>query len=130
MLSDPIADMLTRIRNAYQASKETVKLPHSNIKESIAQVMKDKNYLKDFKVVKDGNKKFIELGLLYQNGTPSITSIKRISTCGRRIYKGKGELPYVLSGLGTAIISTSKGVMTETDARKQSLGGEIICEIW
>lgn len=130
MFSDPIADMLTRIRNGYQASKKSVSIPYSNLKKATLKVLKETEYISDYTEEKDGNKKFLKVTLLYKDDKPAITSIKRISKSGRRVYKGKEDLPYVLSGLGIAIVSTSKGVMTARNARKQSLGGEIICKIW
>jgi small subunit ribosomal protein S8 len=130
MYSDPIADLLTRIRNAYKAKREIVISPSSKIKESILQVLKANDYIKDYETVDDGVKKNLKITLSYPSGKPSVTSIKRISKTGRRVYKGRYELPYVLSGLGIAILSTSKGVMTASQARKQSLGGEIICQVW
>ena len=130
MYSDPIADMLTRIRNAYRAHKTELSMPHSQIKQHILGVMKDHDYISDFKVEKEANKSTLQIKLNYLNNKPALTSIKRISKTGKRIYQGKDNLPYVLSGLGIAIISTSKGLMTANQARKQSLGGEIICEIW
>lgn len=126
MLSDPIADMLTRIRNAYQAGHKTVKIPYSGFKKEICQVLLQNNYLKGLKKTKNN----LELILQYHQGKPAITQIKKISKLSLRVYKAKNKLPYVLSGLGMAIISTSKGVMTANQARKKRLGGEIICEVW
>lgn len=130
MFSDPIADMLTRIRNAYHAHQAELDMPYSNFKKAIAQLLKDNKYLSDYSVGEDNNKKTLHLVLSYPNGNPAITSIRRVSKAGRRLYSGKNKLPYVLSGLGIALISTSKGLMTAQEARKKSLGGEIICEIW
>lgn len=126
MINDPIADMFTRIRNAYKVSKKTVKMPYSIFKEKIAQVLVKHYYLKSAK--KDKND--LELILDYRQGQPAIKEIETISKSGLRIYKGKNELPYVLSGLGIAIISTSQGLMTAQEARKKGLGGEIICKVF
>lgn len=130
MFSDTIADMLTRIRNGYMAKKKSVIIPFSNIKMAIAKIMIKNNYLKDAKLLKKDNKKDIQITLLYQDNKPSIKKIERISKSGRRIYKSKDNLPYVLSGHGHAIISTSQGIMMANEARKKSLGGEVICQIW
>jgi len=130
MLSDPIADMLTRIRNAYAAKKTKLTMPYSNVKLSLAKVLKSEGYLTDFKKLEKDNKQDLEITLSYKNGEPGLTHISRVSKIGRRVYAKKDELPYVLSGHGHAIVSTSKGVMTAVKARKQSLGGEIICKVW
>ena len=116
--------------NSYQIQKEIVTVPFSKIKANILTVMKENNYISDYKEREEGKKKFIDITLLYHDDKPAITSIKRTSKTGRRVYKGKDDLPYVLSGLGISIVSTSKGLMTAKQARKQSLGGEIICQIW
>ncbi len=123
---DPIADMLTRIRNAYRAGHGTVEMPYSHFKEKIAKVFLKNNYLNTLK--KD--KRTLKLTLKYHQGKPALTQIKKISKQGLKVYKRKDKLPYVLSGLGIAIISTSKGVMIAREARKKGLGGEILCEIW
>jgi len=130
MYSDTIADMLTRIRNGYLAHKATVTMPHSKNKEAIAEVMKTKKYLKDVRNEENNGKKQLTVELLYNNKVPALTHIERISKSGRRVYSQSKELPFVLSGYGIAIVSTSRGVMTVTQARKQNLGGEIICKIW
>lgn len=123
---DPIADMFTRIRNAYMAGHNTVEVPYARFKEEIAKVLLQKNYLSALK--KD--KKTLKLTLKYHRGKPAITQIKKVSKQSLKIYKRKDKLPYVLSGLGIAIISTSKGVMIAREARKKGLGGEILCEVW
>ncbi|MGI5828302.1 MAG: 30S ribosomal protein S8 [Patescibacteria group bacterium] len=130
MLSDPIADMLTRIRNGYMAQKESIIVPHSKFKEEIAKVLTANRFLKEVTVEEEDKKKFLVIDLLYVNGKPAVTAVEKISKAGRRMYRGRKKLPYVLSGLGKAIISTSKGVMTAEEARKQSLGGEVICQIY
>lgn len=127
--TDPIADMLARIKNAYMARHKRVEVPYSKIKEEIAAVLKKKNYLKDYKIEGD-KKKLLSIGLLYRNGVPVITNIKRISKPGIRIYSNKDNLPRVLSGFGTVILTTSKGIMADDEARKKGIGGEVICEVW
>lgn len=127
--TDPIADMLARIKNAYMARHKRVEVPYSKIKEEIAAVLKKKNYLKDYKIEGD-KKKLLSIGLLYRNGVPVITNIKRISKPGIRIYSNKDNLPRALSGFGTVILTTSKGIMADDEARKKGIGGEVICEVW
>lgn len=129
-MTDPVADMLTRIRNAQAASKKTVTMPASKLKLSIASVLKDEGYITDYaQVERDSNKADISLELKYFEGRPVIEQIDRISKPGLRIYKSKDELPEVLGGLGIAIISTSGGVMTDRQARKLGMGGEILCVV-
>jgi len=130
MFSDPIADMLTRIRNGYMAKKTVVAVPHSKMKEAIAAVMVNNNFLKAVETTEENKKKTLVLSLLYLNGRPAVTNIKRISKAGRKVYQKKSNLPHVLSGLGKAIVSTSVGIMTAAEAKKKSVGGEVICEIW
>lgn len=130
MLSDSIADMLTRIRNGYMAHRSTVVIPFSNMKLAIANVLKENKYIKDVVVKEDNHKKDLEVTLIYTNDKPAIQNITRISKSGRRVYANRTKLPFVLSGLGSAIISTSKGIMTDKQARKLSLGGEVICKVW
>ncbi len=125
-MSDPIADMLTRIRNGQSAAKTDVTMPASNIKQAIAKVLKDEGYIKDFSTT-DETKPQLSVTLKYFDGKPVIESVKRVSRPGLRIYKSKDELPKVLNGLGIAIISTSKGVMTDREARAAGFGGEVIC---
>ena len=125
-MSDPIADMLTRIRNGQSAAKTDVTMPASNMKQAIAKVLKDEGFIKDFAVT-DDTKAEMTVSLKYFEGKPVIESIKRISRPGLRIYKNKDELPKVLNGLGIAVVSTSKGVMTDREARANGVGGEIIC---
>ena len=128
-MSDPIADMLTRIRNAQLAKKQSVKMPSSNIKLSIADVLKDEGYINDFSVVNDNSRNTLEITLKYYSGDPVIEQIKRISKPGLRIYKSSKNLPDIMNGLGIAIVSTSKGVMTERKARVVGIGGELLCTI-
>ena len=125
-MSDPIADMLTRIRNGQSAAKTDVSMPASKIKQAIAKVLKDEGYIKDYSV-SDDSKAQMTVSLKYFEGRPVIESIKRVSRPGLRIYKNKDELPKVLNGLGVAVISTSKGVMTDREARAAGFGGEVIC---
>tara|TARA_R110002074_G_scaffold195364_1_gene361587 strand:- start:15 stop:407 length:393 start_codon:yes stop_codon:yes gene_type:complete len=127
-LQDPIADMLTRVRNAQKAHKVNVEMPASNQKANIAAVLKEEGYIKDFKVSSDVLKK-LTIELKYYQGKPVIETIKRISKPGLRIFKSKDELPSVNGGLGIAIISTSKGVMTDRQARAAGFGGEVICSV-
>jgi len=127
-LQDPIADMLTRVRNAQKANKLSVEMPASNQKANIAAVLKDEGYIIDFKVSNDALKKLV-IDLKYYQGKPVIETIKRISKPGLRIFKSKDELPSINGGLGIAIISTSKGVMTDRQARAAGFGGEVICTV-
>ena len=127
-LQDPVSDMLTRIRNAQKASKVSVTMPSSNQKENIAKVLKDEGYILDYKVSGDA-KQELSIDLKYFQGKPVIEQIKRVSRPGLRIFKSKDELPSVNGGLGIAIISTSKGVMTDKQARASGNGGEVICTV-
>jgi len=129
MMTDPIADMLTRIRNAQSAQKVTVSMPNSKIKVGIASVLKDEGYITDFRVNENDGKPNLEVTLKYFEGRGVIDSIKRASRPGLRIYRRKDELPRVLDGLGIAIISTSRGFMTDVAARDAGHGGEIICYV-
>ena len=131
-MSDPIADMLTRIRNANTAKHDTVDVPSSKMKLAIAQILLDEGYIKAFDVVEDGAFKTIHITLKYgaDKNERIITGLKRISKPGLRIYAGKDELPKVLGGLGTAIISTNQGVITDKEARKLQVGGEVLAFIW
>jgi len=137
MLSDPISDMLTRIRNAYLAKKHEVLIPTSKTKFAIANILKNTGYVANVKEVvkkiegkKEMSKKELVVTLIYRNDMPALKMIKRVSRPGRRIYKGAKDMPNVLNGFGVAIVSTSKGIMTNKDAKKQNIGGEIICEIY
>ncbi len=126
-MHDPIADMLTRIRNAQTAQKETVAMPSSTKKEAIAKVLKDEGYISSFEVTAEGAKKTLSVTLKYYQGKAVIETLDRVSRPSLRIYRSKDQLPSVLGGLGIAIISTSKGLMTDRKARAMSLGGEVIC---
>lgn len=128
-MSDPISDMLTRIRNAQNVKKTVVFMPFSKIKIAIANVLKDEGYIKDFIVEKINNKTELKISLKYYSGRPVIELIKRVSRPGLRIYKNKNEIPHVMNGLGVSIISTSRGIMTDRKARSVGIGGEIICYI-
>lgn len=128
-MSDPIADMLTRIRNAQLAKKQIVKMPGSCIKLAIASVMKEEGYIEDYRTQQQDKKNVLEIDLKYYSGEPVIEHIKRISKPGLRIYKSSNNLPNVMNGLGIAIVSTSKGVMTERKARAAGVGGELLCVI-
>jgi len=129
--TDPIADMLTRIRNANAAKHVTVDIPSSNIKKAIAQILADEGYIKSFEEIKDEKQGIIRITLKYdENGKKVISGLKRISKPGLRIYVNKEELPEVLNGLGIALISTSKGIKTDREARKEGLGGEVLAYIW
>ncbi|WP_455234103.1 30S ribosomal protein S8 [Thiogranum longum] len=129
MMTDPIADMLTRIRNGQRAGKVSVSMPSSNLKKSIAQVLKDEGYIGDFQVQDDAGKQVMTVDLKYYEGRPVIESLKRISRPGLRIYKSNDELPKVQGGLGVAIVSTSKGVMSDRAARAAGEGGEVLCYV-
>ena len=131
VVTDTIADMLTRIRNANQMRYQEVSVPASNLKVSLAKILKDEGFIEDYKVVNDNVQGTIELTLKYgQNKERVITGLKRISKPGLRVYAKAGEVPKVLNGLGIAVISTSHGVMTDKRARKENLGGEVLCYIW
>ena len=129
-MTDPIADMLTRIRNANQNRAKTVSMPSSKMKEEIAKILKNEGFIEDYKIEGETANKMITLTLKYKNKERVITGLKRISKPGLRVYAGADELPTVLNGLGIAIISTSKGIMTDKEARKNSLGGEVIAYVW
>ncbi len=126
-MSDPIADMLTRIRNAQASEKVTVAMPASKLKAAIARVLKDEGYIDDFKVSQDAIKPQLEIALKYYAGRPVIEKIERVSRPGLRIYKSTKDIPQVMNGLGIAIVSTSKGVMTDRKARASGVGGEVLC---
>ena len=130
-ITDPVADMLTRIRNANNAKHDTVDVPASNMKKSIAQILLDEGYIKNFQVVEDGTQGVIHISLKYNAGKEKvITGLRRVSKPGLRVYAGADELPKVLRGLGIAIVSTSKGVMTDKAARAQHVGGEVLAFVW
>ena len=130
-ITDVIADMLTRIRNAGTAKHETVDVPASNVKNAIAQILVEEGYVKEVQIIDDGKQGVIRIYLKYtENKKPVISGIKRISKPGLRIYASKDELPKVLGGLGVAVISTSKGIMTDKKARSLGIGGEVMAYIW
>ena len=128
-MTDPIADMLTRIRNAQSSEKKSVAMPASRLKSAIAQVLKDEGYIEDFAVREGEGKPQLEIGLKYYAGKPVIERIERVSRPGLRIYRPKDELPKVMNGLGVAIVSTSRGVMTDRKARGLGVGGEVLCVV-
>lgn len=130
MHTDPISDFLTRLRNAQQAHLDTIKSPSSRMKFTIAKILEREGFVGPVSETTDGPKKTITVALKYDGRMPIIRSIKRVSTPGRRVYRGAGELPRVLSDIGIAIVSTSAGVMTNKEARKRKLGGEVLCEIY
>ena len=129
-LTDPIADMLTRIRNANAVMHEKVDIPHSTLKDKIAEILKEEGYIANYKVVTDGNKKSIRVYLKYDGKDRIIKGIKRISKPGRRVHSSVEDMPRVLSGLGIAIVSTSKGIVTDRVARRENVGGEILAFVW
>ena len=129
-ITDPIADMLTRIRNANTAKHATVDVPASNMKKAIAQILLDEGYIKSFQLIDDGTQGVIRITLKYNGNEKVISGLRRVSKPGLRVYAGADELPRVLRGLGIAIISTSKGVMTDKAARAQHIGGEVLAFVW
>ena len=130
-ISDVIADMLTRIRNANDAKHETVDVPASNLKKSIAQILLDEGYIKNFQIVEDGKQGIIRVTLKYAAGKQKVIhGLRRVSKPGLRIYSNCEDMPKVMNGLGVAIVSTSKGVMTDKQARKENVGGEVLCFVW
>jgi len=129
-MTDPIADYLTRIRNAAKARHRRVDIPASNLKRAITKILYEQHYIDKYTEIKDSKQGVIRIYLKYYNGKPVLTGLKRVSVPGRRVYAGAAELPRVLNGLGVAVISTNKGVMTDKDARQQNVGGEVICYIW
>ena len=129
-ITDPISDFLTRIRNAAKAKHRRVDIPSSNVKKAMAQILMDQKYIANFAVLEDGKQGLLRINLKYQNGKPVIKGSRRISKPGIRQYRSSDKLPRVLGGLGVAIVSTSKGVMTDAQARKEKVGGEVIAFIW
>lgn len=128
-MSDPIADMLTRIRNAQAVEKASVVMPSSKLKAAIAKVLKDEGYIDEFAVTEQGGKSTLTIGLKYYAGRPVIERLQRVSRPGLRVYKGRNEIPQVMNGLGIAIISTPQGLMTDRKARATGVGGEVICYV-
>lgn len=129
-MTDPISDFLTRIRNAVKARKRYVEIPSSNTKIRIAELMKDNKFIRDFNVVEDNKQNVLRVHLQYLNGVPSITGLEKISKPGLRRYCGKDDIPRVLNGLGMAVISTSKGIISDKQARRDTIGGEVLAHIW
>ena len=130
-MTDPIADMLTRIRNGITSHHERVELPTSKLKVEIARILKSEGFIANYKVVEEGAQPALRLYLKYSNdGEPVIHGIERISRPGRRVYRGKEEIPQVLGGLGLAIVSTSQGVLSGQDAVRKGVGGEVLCQVW
>ena len=129
-LSDPIGDMIARVKNAQARNHKKVELPSSNFKSKIADILKNEGFIKDYKILDNGKKPILTLELKYHSGNPVISNFERISKPGRRIFSSADSLPRINNGLGIAILSTPKGVMTDIDARKQKVGGEIICKVF
>ena len=130
-MTDPIADMLTRIRNANVVKHETVDVPASNMKKELARILLEEGFIRGYDVIEDGKQGIIRIQLKYgQTGERVISGLKRISKPGMRVYADKHEVPRVLNGLGISIISTSKGILTDKEARKENVGGEVICYVW
>ena len=131
MATDPIADLLTRIRNATMARHSSVSIPYSKMKGAIAEILKDEGFVRDYAVVRSGNHRALRVFLIYgDTGKAAISGIQRISKPSLRIYSGKMEIPRVYGGLGTSILSTSKGVMTGRNAWRERIGGEVLCVVW
>jgi len=130
-MTDPVADMLTRIRNAMQAAHEVVNIPSSTLKINLANVLKSEGYIKNLRIISDGRHRYIRVFLKFdKHGIPVIEGLKRISKPSCRVYASYNEIPEVLNGYGVNIVSTSKGIMTDREARKQKVGGEILCAVW
>ncbi|MEA1867037.1 MAG: 30S ribosomal protein S8 [Thermodesulfobacteriota bacterium] len=129
-MTDPVADMLTRLRNANKARHDRVDIPSSNLKVGIAKLLKKEGYISNFRIFKDKRQKILRLFLRYSEGQPIILGLKRISSPGCRVYCKQSTIPKIRSGLGTAMISTSRGIMTDVEARQNNIGGEVLCAIW
>ncbi len=129
-VTDPVADLLTRIRNACRAKHRRVDVPASSLKSAIVKIMLDQKYIANYTVLADGKQGILRINLKYQEGRPVIQGLRRVSKPGLRQYRGKDEIPRVLGGLGTVIVSTSKGVMTGSQAKKDNIGGEVLAYIW
>ena len=129
-VTDPIADFLTRVRNAAHARKRFVDMPSSKMKFRMAEIMKEYNFIRDANIIEDNKQNILRVHLRYVNGVSSVSGLKKISTPGLKSYVGKEKIPRVLNGLGIAILSTSKGLLSDSQARKESIGGEVICHIW
>ncbi|HED05200.1 MAG TPA: 30S ribosomal protein S8 [Ignavibacteria bacterium] len=129
-VTDSISDFLTRIRNASNAKKVRVDIPASNMKRNLAEILKRQNFIEDYTIIEDNKQDLIRIILKYRNGISAISGLKRISTPGLRVYKNSHKIPRVLNGLGVAVMSTSKGLLTDKEAIAQSIGGEVVCYIW
>jgi len=129
-ISDPIADMLTRIRNASNARHEKLDVPASRTKNEIARILKEEGYVKNFKVIEDGKQGILRIYLKYDENNRGVVNLKRISKSSRRVYVDRLHIPRVLNGLGISILSTSKGMLTDREARKSNVGGEVVCHVW
>ena len=131
MMTDPIADMLTRIRNAIKARFDKVQIPSSSVKVNIAKILKEEGYIRSWHVIEDSKQGMLEVSLKYgEKGEPVITELIRLSKPSRRVYVNKGNVPKIRNGLGLAVISTSKGIVTDAVARQQGVGGELLCSVW
>jgi len=130
MISDPVSDMLTRMRNALMVGKATVNVPASTLKREVLKIFQAEGFIKKFVIVSDNKQGVIKIMLKYKDSVPVIQGMQKVSTPGRRVYSNASKLPKVLNGLGISIVSTSKGVITDKDARLQNVGGEIICKVW
>lgn len=130
MVNDPISDFLTRIKNGYMAHKEAVLAPYSKMKEELARILKGREYIAGYKTLEENGRKTIVITLKYKGLTPAVEGITRVSKPGQRIYEKTHKIPHVMTGYGMSIVSTSKGIMTDGEARKAKLGGEVICKIW
>lgn len=129
-ITDPISDLLTRIRNASRAKHLRVDIPSSNMKKQLVSILKEQNFVEDFTEIEDTKQNILRVVLKYRNGVPAISGLRRVSTPGLRIYKNADKLPRVYNGLGVAVISTSKGLLTDKQAKTQAIGGEVVCYIW
>ena len=129
-VTDPIADFLTQIRNASKAKKLRVDIPASSMKKNLAEILKQQKFINDYSIIEDNKQNLLRVELKYSGGLPAINGLKKISKPGLRVYKKSSSLPRVLNGLGIAVVSTSKGLLTDKEARSQSIGGEVVCYIW
>jgi small subunit ribosomal protein S8 len=129
-VTDPISDFLTRVRNASKARKLRVDIPASKMKKSLAEILKTQKFINDYSMIEDKKQNVLRLELKYTNGSPAISGLKKISKPGLRVYKKSDELPRVLNGLGIAVVSTSQGLLTDKEAKRQAVGGEVVCYIW
>ncbi len=129
-MTDPIADMLTRMRNGSKAKFEKIDLPSSKLKREIARVLKEEGFIKNFKVITEGQFEMIRIFLKYDANRKGVIRVRRVSRPGRRVYRGSDDIPSVMSGLGISILSTAKGILTDKDARKAHVGGEVLCQLW